>query len=122
MLNEDHYLELAHKAARPCASFFSVAPHLFEGLASMGETLLDMYLVTHDKFYREKARQKAAQTLLFRIEKPEGNVFPGRYLFKISHDYGTGGAGVGLFLHRLAGLRPRRFHDIFQQPVAAQSA
>jgi hypothetical protein len=122
MLNEDHYLELAHKAARPCASFFSVAPHLFEGLASMGETLLDMYLVTHDKFYLEKARQKAAQTLLFRIEKPEGNVFPGRYLFKISHDYGTGGAGVGLFLHRLAGLRPRRFHDIFQQPVAAQSA
>jgi rhamnogalacturonyl hydrolase YesR len=113
MLNDDRYRDLACRAVRPCTSFFSAAPHLFEGLASMGESLLDVYQVTGDEFYLEKARQKATQTLLYSIERPQGIAFPGRYLFKISHDYGVGGAGIGLFLHRLIGLRPRRLHDIF---------
>jgi hypothetical protein len=111
LLGESHYLDLARKAARPCESFFSAAPHLFEGLASMGESLLDMFLATGDENYLQKARQKAVQTLLFRIDRPEGIAFPGRYLFKISHDYGVGGAGIGLFLIRLLQLAPRAFHD-----------
>jgi hypothetical protein len=120
MLNESQYLELARKAARPCGSFFSAAPHLFEGLASMGESLLDMFLVTGDETYLQKARQKANQTLLFAIERPQGIAFPGRYLFKISHDYGIGGAGIGLFLHRVRNVAPRRFHDIFPQQSRRQ--
>ncbi len=116
LLGESHYLDLARKAARPCGSFFSAAPHLFEGLASMGESLLDMFLVTGDESYLQKARQKAIQTLLFTIDRPEGIAFPGRYLFKISHDYGVGGAGIGLFLLRLVQLAPRTFHDLFSQP------
>jgi Lanthionine synthetase C-like protein len=113
LLGESRYLDLARKAARPCGSFFSAAPHLFEGLASMGESLLDMFLVTGDESYLQKARQKATQTLLFKIDRPEDIAFPGRYLFKISHDYGVGGAGIGLFLIRLVRLAPRTFHDLF---------
>jgi hypothetical protein len=113
VLKEERYLELAHQAARGCAVFFSAAPHLFEGLASMGETLLDMYRVTGEPRYLEQARRKAMQTLLYRIDRPQGVAFPGRYLLRISHDYGMGGAGIGLFLHRLVGLGPRRFHDLF---------
>jgi len=118
ILKENRYLELARKAVRPCASFFSAAPHLFEGLASMGEPLLDMFLATNDEMYLQKARQKASQILLFTIQRPQGTAFPGRYLFKISHDYGVGGAGIGLFLHRLVKLAPRRFHDIALSPLA----
>jgi lantibiotic modifying enzyme len=113
LLGESHYLDVARKAVRPCGSFFSAAPHLFEGVASMGESLLDMFLVTGDETYLQKARQKAMQTLLFKIDRPEGIAFPGRYLFKISHDYGMGGAGIGLFLIRLLRLAPRMFHDLF---------
>jgi hypothetical protein len=117
ILGEDKYLELARRAVRPCASFFSAAPHLFEGLASMGESLLDMYCLTGEPFYMKKAQQKATQILMYRIEQPKGIAFPGRYLFKISHDYGVGGAGIGLFLNRLVQLAPRRFHDIFPRQV-----
>jgi hypothetical protein len=113
VLKEARYLELARKAARGCNVSFSVTPHLFEGLASIGETLLDMYRVTGDGHYLEQARKKAKQTLLFRIDRPEGIAFPGRFLLRISHDYGMGGAGIGLFLHRLSVLGPRRFHDVF---------
>lgn len=116
LLGEEQYLDLARRAARGCSAFFSTAPHLFEGLTSMGESLLDMFQVTGESQYLELARQKASQTLLYRIERPEGVVFPGRYLMRISHDYGVGGAGIGLFLVRLAGRRPRRFHDLFPLP------
>jgi hypothetical protein len=109
-LGEERYLDLARRGARGCASF-SAAPHLFEGLAAIGDTMLDMFLVTGDEDQLELARQKARQTLLYRIERPEGMTFPGRFLLRISHDYGVGSAGIGHFLYRLAGLRPRRFHD-----------
>jgi lantibiotic modifying enzyme len=123
LLGESRYLDVARKAIRPCGSFFSAAPHLFEGLASMGESLLDMFVVTGEEIYLQKARQKAIQTLLFKIERPEGIAFPGRYLFKISHDYGVGGAGIGLFLVRLLRGAPRMFHDFFpQQEVLAGKA
>ncbi|NOK17420.1 lanthionine synthetase C family protein [Corallococcus carmarthensis] len=112
-LQEERYLHAAHRAAKACNVFFSAAPHLFEGLASMGETLLDLYRVTGEPRYLEQARRKATQTLLFRVERPEGLVFPGRHLLRLSHDYGMGGAGIGLFLHRLMGQGPRRFHDLF---------
>ncbi|WP_223638199.1 lanthionine synthetase C family protein [Corallococcus sp. EGB] len=112
VLQEERYLDAAHRAAKGCNVFFAAAPHLFEGLASMGETLLDLYRVTGEPRYLEQARRKATQTLLFRIERPEGLAFPGRHLLRISHDYGMGGAGIGLFLHRLVGQGPRRFHDL----------
>ncbi|MBN9684693.1 MULTISPECIES: lanthionine synthetase C family protein [unclassified Corallococcus] len=122
VLKEERYLHLAHRAARGCEAFFSAAPHLFEGLASMGESLLDMFQVTGERRYLELARQKARQTLLYRIERPEGLAFPGRYLVRISHDYGVGGAGIGSFLHRLETLQPRRFHDLaFDAPPPRQA-
>ncbi|QSQ25976.1 lanthionine synthetase C family protein [Pyxidicoccus parkwayensis] len=115
VLKEPRYLELARKAARGCEVTFSATPHLFEGLASIGETQLDMYRVTGDEHYLEQARKKARQTLLFRLDRPEGVAFPGRFLLRISHDFGMGGAGIGLFLHRLSVLGPRRFHDVFPE-------
>jgi hypothetical protein len=116
MLDDQHYMDLARRAARGCNAFFSVSPHLFEGLASMGESLLDMYVATGEEAYLRSARQKASQILLYRMDTPAGLAFPGRYLLRISHDYGLGGAGVGMYLHRLLAPGPRRFHDILGDP------
>lgn len=117
-LGEKYYLDLARRAAIPCADFFSIAPHLYEGLASMGETLLDMYQITGEQSYYDAAVLKAQQALLYKIDQQDGIAFPGRNLLRISHDYGTGGAGIGLFFHRLLSRTPRKFHDILQ-PIAA---
>jgi len=117
VLEEQHYMDLAHLAAKGCGVFFSVAPHLFEGLASMGDTLLDMYLATGQQHYLNGARQKAQQMLLYAIQTPSGIAFPGRFLLRISNDYGMGGAGIGLYLHRLVGLRPRMLHDILPEQL-----
>jgi len=122
VLKEERYLQLARKGAKGCAAFFSVGPHLFEGLASMGESLLDMFLVTGDTSYFELAQQKAAQILLYRIVRPQGIAFPGRFLLRISHDYGMGGAGIGMYLSRLMGLKPRRFHDLGVSAANAKAA
>jgi lantibiotic modifying enzyme len=112
ILGATEFLVLARRAALSCAGFFSAAPHSFEGLAAMGETLLDMYTLTGEEEYLALARLKARQTLLFRIEREHGVAFPGRFLFRISHDLGTGGAGVGLFLLRTLEPGPRPYHDL----------
>jgi lantibiotic modifying enzyme len=112
VLQEPHYEQLARRAVEPCGYFFSAAPHLFEGLAGMGESLLDMYFLTGETPYLTAARQKAEQALLFQMNRPVGVAFPGRYLLRISHDYGIGGAGIGSFLRRVSTKSPRRFHDI----------
>ncbi|MEM9594534.1 MAG: lanthionine synthetase C family protein [Acidobacteriota bacterium] len=116
-LGDPAYLDLTEKATKGCAVFFSAAPHLFEGLTSMGESLLDYFWLTGDSHYLEKARQKAEQALLFRVETEAGWAMPGRYSLRISNDYGVGGAGIGLFLLRLArGERGRLLHDIQASP------
>lgn len=112
LLGDDRYLRIARRAAIPCAGFFSVAPHLFEGLASMGETLLDMYQVTGERDYYGAATLKARQVLLYQIKEQDGIAFPGRTLIRISHDYATGGAGIGLFLNRFLTRSFRKFHDL----------
>jgi hypothetical protein len=38
---------------------------------------------------------------LFRVDRPTGTAFPGEELIRLSCDYGTGSAGIALFLHRL---------------------
>ena len=112
ILGDDEYLRVARRAALDCSVFFSGAPHLFEGLAGMGEALLDLHLATGEVDYLEQARRKAVQTLLYRIEHAGGIAIPGRYLFRISHDFGIGGAGVGLFLQRAISPGARLFHDL----------
>jgi tRNA A-37 threonylcarbamoyl transferase component Bud32 len=41
-----------------------------------------------------------------------GTPFPGRWLTRVSNDYATGAAGIGLFFERLLRPGPRRFVDL----------
>ena len=80
----------------------TVFPGLFLGLSGLGNFLLDVYSFTGDEHYLWEAHRVANGVLLFRIEKPNGIAFPGDQLLRISTDFGTGSAGIALFLHRLA--------------------
>jgi hypothetical protein len=80
---------------------YAVFPGKFMGLAGVGDFILDMYRFTGRRTYLESAHKLARGLMLFKLEKESGIAFPGDRLLRISCDYGTGGAGVGLFLHRL---------------------
>ena len=80
---------------------YAVFPGKFMGLAGIGDFILDMYRFTGRRAYLESAHKIARGLMLFKLEKSGGVAFPGDRLLRISCDYGTGSAGVGLFLHRL---------------------
>jgi hypothetical protein len=70
-----------------------------------------MHLFTKDPQYLRDAQRVAAGIKLFRIDTPAGIMFPGESLLRASLDYGTGSAGIGLYLHRLEKPGPRLFFD-----------
>lgn len=87
---------------------YTIFPGRFFGLAGIGDFYLDLAELGGD---RETALAGARKVLsgirLFQLERPAGVAFPGETLSRISCDYGTGGAGIALFLHRLLhGGRP----------------
>ncbi len=81
---------------------YTIFPGRSFGLAGIGELYLDLAAMDGD---RERALAGAWKALsgilLFRLEKEGGLAFPGETLARISCDFGTGGAGIALFLHRL---------------------
>ncbi|XXF76975.1 lanthionine synthetase C family protein [Myxococcaceae bacterium GXIMD 01537] len=115
----ERYASLAERIADDSYIKYSFIPCLFEGLAGIGELMLDMYRYTGKEHYLDRAHDIAESVLWFRIDRPEGTAFPGRWLTRISHDYATGAAGVGLFLHRLLQPRERLLVDLVQRRAGA---
>jgi serine/threonine protein kinase len=111
LLGEDRYWEVAREAAQYARTKYAVLPGQFLGLSGIGEFLLDMHLFTKDPQYLRDAQRVAAGIKLFRIDTPAGIMFPGESLLRASLDYGTGSAGIGLYLHRLEKPGPRLFFD-----------
>lgn len=74
--------------------------------------MLDVYRSTGDEEYWNKACDIAETILWFRVEDDGGIAFPGRWLNRITHDYATGSAGIGMFLSRLVEPRARDFADL----------
>lgn len=119
ILKEDRYKAVAEKAARYLALKYAVLPGQFIGLSGIGEFLIDMYYFTEDRRYIDQAFKVAEGVLLFQIKRPQGVAFPGEELIRISDDYGTGSAGIGMFLLRL--LRPEgrllyEFDPMYKRP------
>ncbi|MEM9553306.1 MAG: class III lanthionine synthetase LanKC [Acidobacteriota bacterium] len=111
-LGDEESLALARAAAREAFTRFTVNLEQFSGLAGIGELMLDMAIQTGEASYLDQAHDIADSILRHRVTRPEGYAFPGRRLLRLSHDYGTGGAGIGLFLHRLLEQTPRLLHDL----------
>lgn len=100
-VDREHYERWAAEIGGALDMKWTVHPGLLHGLAGVGEFSLDLYHATGDEQYLERAHDQAETLLWFGIPMPEGLAFPGRMLLKVSNDWGTGSAGVGMFLHRL---------------------
>jgi lantibiotic modifying enzyme len=125
LLGERRYLEVARKAAKYAGGKYAVLPGQFLGLSGIGEFLLDMYSFTQERQYLADAQRLADGIKLFQIATPSGIMFPSESLLRASLDYGTGSAGVGMYLRRLARGGPRLFYDFLQvsrQPESAVSS
>lgn len=114
VLGGDDYLRLAQEAARYAAAKYTVFPGQLSGLAGMGEFLLDMARLTGEEHYLHEAWKLAEGIFLFRVETEQGIAFPGEELVRLSTDYATGSAGIGMFLRRLLSPGPRFLFEFDQ--------
>ncbi|CAN0502342.1 unnamed protein product [Ectocarpus sp. 12 AP-2014] len=102
VLGDLYYLELAKKIANSVANKYYVYPGLFVGMAGIGNFFLDLYAATQHESYLQEAHQIARRIMLYQCSNDQGIAFLGDKLAAICTDYGTGSAGIGLFLHRLS--------------------
>jgi rhamnogalacturonyl hydrolase YesR len=96
------YLDTLNRLAPDTFRKITVFPSLFRGLSGLGNFLLDAYDFTGEERYLHEAYRAASGVNLFQIQQSNGVAFPGEQLLRISTDFGTGSAGIALFLHRLA--------------------
>lgn len=87
---------------------YAVFPGRFTGLAGLGEFLLDMHNLTGEQRFLSSALRVAEGIMHFRVER-NGTAFPGELLSRLCCDYGTGSAGIALFLNRLLGKQESDF-------------
>lgn len=80
---------------------YAINPGLFFGLTSLGNTLLDCYEFLGDRAYKEMAYDVAEGIYLYKIDSPDGVLFPGNLINKLSTDLGSGTSGIVLFFNRL---------------------
>jgi lantibiotic modifying enzyme len=112
ILKLEKYKALAERIAEDTYIKYSFIPGLYEGLAGIGEFMLDAYCIVEDQKYYQYALDIAETLIWFGIPKADGIAFPGRWLTRVSHDYATGAAGIGLFLSRIKNKAPRYFVDL----------
>ena len=96
---------------------YAVFMGLFNGLAGLGNFLLDCYCVLGDARFYEAALKVSDGIRLFGIQKDTGLAFPGDYLYRLSTDYATGSAGIGLFFQRLV-TRSESFDFVIPELLA----
>ncbi|HEX8539351.1 MAG TPA: lanthionine synthetase C family protein, partial [Cystobacter sp.] len=101
VLGEPRYLQAARRIAEGLRGRYSVFPSHFYGMAGLGHFFVDLHPHTGEPEDRAEALRFAERVLLFALERPTGWVTPGEGLLRISTDYATGSAGVGVLLHRL---------------------
>jgi len=87
---------------------YAVHPGRFIGLAGLGEFLLDVYDLTREQRFLESATKVAEGIMHFRVKR-NGTAFPGELLSRLCCDFGTGSAGVALFLNRFLGRQKSDF-------------
>lgn len=108
---DSHYLDVAKRATTYLVGKLTVFPGQFSGMAGIGELFVDLHQHTGEEHYRDEALRFADRILLFGVERSEGLVFPGDETVRVSTDFATGSAGIGMFLRRLANGGPRTFYD-----------
>jgi hypothetical protein len=67
-----------------------------------------MYDLSGERRFLESADKVAEGIMHFRVQR-DGTAFPGELLSRLCCDYGTGSAGIALFLNRLLGRQKNDF-------------
>jgi lantibiotic modifying enzyme len=123
VINSARYASMLDRIFIDVDRKYAVLPGRFSGLAGIGEFLLDLHEFTAEARYRESAGRLAQGIMHFAIERNGGLAFPGELMSRLCCDYGTGSAGIALFLHRLMGRQGNDFmlDALFQQrqPLSA---
>ena len=110
VFKDDEYKDILDTLMQDTARDLTAFPTLFTGLAGLGNLQLDVLDFTRDTKYIDPAFQITNGILRFQLEKPDGIAFPGEQLLRISNDFGSGSAGIALFLARLAN-REKKFNN-----------
>lgn len=100
VLGDHSYRQLLEKVFIDCDRKYAVLPGRFVGLAGLGDFLLDAWTITGEQHYFDSAHKVAEGLMKFAVDR-QGLAFPGDFLSRLCCDYGTGSAGIGLFLNRL---------------------
>lgn len=81
----------------------AISPGMFDGLAGIGETLVDFATFFPDRAhtYIAAAHRLAGGIEPFLVRRAEGLAVPGEELLRLSCDFATGNAGVATFFDRL---------------------
>jgi hypothetical protein len=102
LLGEQRYHSILEKVFIDVDRRYTVSPGRFMGLAGLGDSVLDMYEFSGESRYLHSAWEIAKSVIRFRVDRI-GVAFPGDFLSRLCCDFGTGSAGVALFLNRLLG-------------------
>jgi serine/threonine protein kinase len=108
LLQDERLQSLLEKIFVETDRKYAVFPNQFMGLAGLGEFSLDMFDLSGDARFLLGAQKAASGIMLFRVER-DGIAFPGDQLARLSCDYGTGSAGIAVFLNRLIGRQNDNF-------------
>lgn len=103
------YQQAAEGIRMAVAQKYTVFPGLSNGLAGLGNYLLDAAEFLGDPSCLDLARRTARGLKLFEIRRESGIAFSGDGLRKLDTTYADGSTGVALFLHRLE-TGSRNFH------------
>ncbi len=103
---DEDLMQLLEKVCSDAARKYTAVPGLFHGLAGLGNFLFDCYQFTGNQHYLDNVYRVISGMLLFKIDRSEGIAFPGDGLARLSTDFGSGSAGIGLFLDRVLNQKP----------------
>ncbi len=108
LLREDRLRSILERVFIETDRKYAVFPGQFQGLAGLGEFSLDLFDLFGETRFLLGAEKAARGIMLFRVER-NGVAFPGNQLVRLSCDYGTGSAGIALFLNRFLGRQNSNF-------------
>lgn len=117
---EDGYRDILLASEGDLMRRHAVSPRLADGLAGIGETLLDLAAVMPERaaHYVSQAHRLTGGIEPFLVRRPEGLAVPGAESLRLSCDFATGNAGVAAFFDRVWSGGPASFMLDEQLPAA----
>lgn len=96
-----NYKDVIDVLAKDINRKYTFMPNLFSGLAGLCNTLIDLYQFTGEKTHLNSIEYVLSGIENYEIVKEDSFEFPGEQVYRYSHDFGTGSAGISALYFRL---------------------